>query len=41
MDWNNKLKANPLANQKKILMMEEIKMMAQTSIENDPSDFYL
>ena len=41
IDWNKRLNANPLANQKKILIIEEIKMMAHTSIENDPNDFYL
>lgn len=41
IDWNNKLNANPLENQKKILIIDEINMMAQTSIEKDPNDFYL
>lgn len=41
IDWNNKLNANPLANQKKILMIDDIKIIAQTSIEKDPNDFYL
>jgi len=40
MDWNNKLKANPFANQKKILIIDDSNMIAQTSIENDPNDFY-
>lgn len=40
IDWKSKSKANPLANQKNILMIEEIKIIAHTSIENEPIDFY-
>lgn len=34
--WNNKLNANPLANQKNILIIDAIEMIAHTSIEKDP-----
>ena len=40
IDWNKRLKANPLANQKNILIIDEINIIAHTSIENDPNDFY-
>ena len=48
IDWKSKLRANPLENQKNILMMDDNKMIAHTSIENEPKssqnkpkDFYL
>ncbi len=40
MDWNKRLRANPLENQKKIRMMEDSRMIAHTSIEKAPNDFY-
>jgi len=36
IDWKSKLRANPFANQKKILMIEESKIIAQTSMEKVP-----
>lgn len=36
IDWKSRLRANPLANQKNILMIEERRMIAHTSIENVP-----
>jgi hypothetical protein len=40
IDWNNKSKENPLANQKNILIIEDINIIAHTFIENEPIYFY-
>ncbi len=36
IDWKRRLSAKPLENQKKILIIEDKRMMAQTSIEKQP-----
>jgi hypothetical protein len=41
MDWKRRLAAKPVVSQKKTLRMFAIRRIAQTSMENEPRDFYL